>query len=89
MVIESNKDELKAKRATERLRKRQQLVEAFSEKGNYRAATFAAVLGCGESTLWKKVADKKIAAPMKFGSRTSVWSGKYIASVRDGNQEVM
>jgi len=53
-------------------------VPPFPHEGKVRAKHAAPFLGIGLSTWWLYVKQGRIAKPMRYGARVSVWDASYI-----------
>lgn len=58
-------------------------VAPLPDDGKVRAKQIAPFLGIALSTFWLYVRQKRIAQPMRYGARVSVWDAKYIRSLAD------
>lgn len=56
-------------------------VAPFPDDGKVRAKQVAPFLGIALSTFWLYVKQKRIAQPMRYGARVSVWDAKYIRAL--------
>lgn len=52
-------------------------------EGKVRAKQVAPFLGIALSTFWLYVKQGRIAQPMRYGPRVSVWDAQYIRSLAD------